>query len=91
MEEEKFNNIKQFLNLYENTLKNIYFQGLKDLGKGLLCININNNNNGNCDTQYLSLNNIVNEELKNRINSNNKIFYSLIDNDINVIIERNIL
>lgn len=83
------NNIKNFLELYENTLKEIYLQGLSELGKGILYIDVNNNNNGNCDTKYIVLNLIEgNEELKNRIEKNDKIYYSIKDNDNIIVMER---
>jgi hypothetical protein len=87
---EEYDNIKNFLELYENTLKNIYQKGLKDLGKGILYVDINNNNNGNCDTKYISLDMIDgNEDLKNRIIENENIYYCMIDNDNYLFVERN--
>ena len=84
-----YNNIKKFLELYENTLKNIYLKGLKDLGKGILYIDINSNNNGNCDTKYVSIDMIEgNEELKERVKNNDNIYYSIKDNDDVIFIER---
>jgi len=86
---EEYSNIKKFLELYEDILKNIYLKGKKDLGKGLLYIDINNNNNGNCDTKYINVDMIEeNEELKKRIKENDKIYYCLKDNENIIFIER---
>ena len=84
-----YDNIKKFLEMYENTLKNIYTTGLKDVGKGILYVDINSNDNGNCNTKYISVDSIDNhEDLKIRIKNSNKIFYCMIDNDIRILIER---
>ena len=87
---ENYNNIQKFLELYENTLKNIYLKGYEDLGKGILYIDINNNNNGNCDTRYVNVDMIEgNDELKERVKKNtDKIYYCLKDNDNIIFIER---
>lgn len=86
---EEYNKIKNFLELYENTLKNIYLKGREDLGKGILYVDININNNGNCDTQYVKVDVIEgNEELKKRIMENDKIYYCMKDNDNIIFIER---
>ena len=50
-------------------------KGYKDLGKGILYIDINNNNNGNCDTKYVNIDMIEgNDELKERVKRNDKIY-----------------
>lgn len=86
---EEYSNIKKFLELYEDILKNIYLKGKEDLGKGLLYIDINNNNNGNCDTKYVNVDMIEeNEDLKKRIKENDKIYYCLKDNENIIFIER---
>lgn len=86
---EEYNKIKNFLELYENTLKNIYLKGREDLGKGILYVDININNNDNCDTQYVKVDVIEgNEELKKRIMENDKIYYCMKDNDNIIFIER---
>ena len=86
---EEYSNIKKFLELYEDILKNIYLKGKEDLGKGLLYIDINNNNNGNCDTKYVNVDMIEeNEDLKKRIRENDKIYYCLKDNENIIFIER---
>jgi hypothetical protein len=86
---EEHNKIKKFLELYENTLKSIYLKGKDDLGKGILYVDININNNGNCDTRYVKVDVIEgNEELKKRIMENEKIYYCMKDNDNIVFIER---
>lgn len=86
MSEEE--NIKNFLGLYEETLKEIYLKGVEDLGKGILYIDINSNNNGNCDTQYVKIDMIEgNEELKERIKNNDKIYYSIKDKEVVVFLE----
>tara|TARA_B100000212_G_C27231068_1_gene471632 strand:- start:50 stop:340 length:291 start_codon:yes stop_codon:yes gene_type:complete len=86
---DEYNNIKNFLELYENTLKSIYLKGREDLGKGILYIDINNNNNGNCDTRYVNIDMIEgNDELKERVKTNDKIYYCVKDNDNVIFIER---
>lgn len=86
---EEYHNIKKFLEVYKDILKEIYIKALKDLGKGILYVDINNNNNGNCDTKYISLNMInENEDLKKRIIENEKIYYCMIDNENHVFVER---
>ena len=86
---EEYDNIKKFLELYENTLKNIYLKGYNDLGKGILYIDINSNNNGKCDTHYVNIDMIEgNNELKERVKNNDKIYYSVKDNDNIIFIER---
>lgn len=86
---DEHDNIKKFLELYENTLKKIYLKAREDLGKGILYIDINNNNNGNCDTRYVNIDMIEgNEELKERIKTTDKIYYCVKDNDNIIFIER---
>ena len=95
---DEYDNIKKFLELYENTLKNIYLKGREDLGKGILYIDINNNNNGNCDTQYIPLTNRDNfwEQSEDMLQVKNKIeitqektiFLCLINNQTTIIIDR---
>lgn len=86
---DEYDNIKKFLELYENTLKNIYLKGRADVGKGVLYIDINSNNNGNCDTRYVNIDMIEgNDELKERVKMNDKIYYSVKDNDTVIFIER---
>ena len=86
---DEYDNIKKFLELYENTLKNIYLKGREDLGKGILYIDINNNNNGNCDTRYVNIDMIEgNNELKERVKTTDKIYYCVKDNDNVIFIER---
>ena len=86
---EEYDNIKKFLELYENTLQNIYSKGRADLGKGVLYIDINSNNNGNCDTRYVTIDMIEgNDELKERVKMNDKIYYSVKDNNNVIFIER---
>jgi len=86
---DEYDNIKKFLELYENTLKKIYLKGREDLGKGILYIDINNNNDGNCDTRYVNIDMIEgNDELKERVETNNKIYYCVNDNDNVIFIER---
>ena len=36
-------------------LKNIFITAEKQHGKGILIVDINNNNKGNCDTKYIPL------------------------------------
>ena len=62
MERESSNDIKTFLEQYEDVLKNIYEKAQKELGLGVLCIDINSNEDGNCHTQYLPLDLIKKEE-----------------------------
>ena len=92
---ENINNFDLFLDNYELILKNIYITALNQHGKGILVININSNNKGNCDTQYISINS--NKEfwkdhnnIKEKIikNEDKKIYFYLIDNKSSVILER---
>ena len=86
---EEYSNIKNFLEKYEDTLKNIYLKGQEDLGKGILYIDININNNGNCDTKYVNIDMIEgNEQLKERIIENDRIYYCIKDNEDIIFIER---
>lgn len=86
---DEYDNIKKFLELYENTLKNIYLKGREDIGKGILYIDINNNNNGNCDTRYVNIDMIEgNDELRERVKTTDKIYYCVKDNDSVIFIER---
>ena len=86
---EEYDNIKKFLEMYENTLKNIYLKGRKDLGKGILYVDINSNNNGNCDTKYVNIDMIKeNEELKERIKTCDKMYYCMKDYENVIFIER---
>jgi len=84
---EKINN---FLKTYENTLKQIYITAYKEHNMGILFIDINNNNEGMCNTKYISVHNLPENlnDIKYRILNNHKIFYCLINNDENVFIER---
>ena len=92
----KLNQIESFLNTYENTLKQIYITAFKQHNKGLLFIDINSNNNGNCDTKYISIqenelwNNKDMLEIKKKIEENEekKAFFCLINEDTSIIIER---
>jgi hypothetical protein len=98
MDELNLKNIEKFLYSYENTLKNIFITAQKQHGKGILIVDINNNNNGNCDTNYLSIYNNNNfwlqsedmTNLKKKIESTEekKIFLCLINNDTSIIIDR---
>tara|TARA_Y100000589_G_C27167291_1_gene635259 strand:- start:857 stop:1168 length:312 start_codon:yes stop_codon:yes gene_type:complete len=98
MDELNLKNIEKFLYSYENTLKNIFITAQKQHGKGILIVDINNNNNGNCDTNYLSIYNdnhfwLQSEDmtnLKKKIESTEekKIFLCLINNDTSIIIDR---
>ena len=92
---QNINNFDLFLHNYELILKNIYITALHQHGKGILVIDINSNNNGNCDTQYISVNS--NEEfwkdannIKEKIikNEDKKVYFYLIDNKSSVILER---
>ena len=98
MDELNLKNIEKFLYSYENTLKNIFITAQKQHGKVILIVDINNNNNGNCDTNYLSIYNNNNfwlqsedmTNLKKKIESTEekKIFVCLINNDTSIIIDR---
>ena len=57
MDETNLKQIETFLSTYENTLKNIFITAKKEHGKGILIIDINNNNNNKCDTKYIPINN----------------------------------
>ena len=57
MDETNLKQIETFLSTYENTLKNIFITAKKQHGKGILIIDINNNNNNKCDTKYIPINN----------------------------------
>lgn len=93
-ESEKHNlkNIELFLQNYQNTLQQIYLSAYNDHGKGLLFVDINSNNNGNCDTKYTNvehLNENMNEiKEKIKLNTSKKIFLYLIDKETNIIIEK---
>tara|TARA_Y100000591_G_scaffold90097_1_gene76149 strand:- start:307 stop:609 length:303 start_codon:yes stop_codon:yes gene_type:complete len=92
----KLNQIENFLNTYENTLKQIYITAFNEHNKGLLFIDINSNTNGKCDTKYISLqenelwNNKDMLEIKEKIEKNEekKAFFCLINEDTSIIIER---
>lgn len=98
MEELNLKNIEKFLYSYENTLKNIFITAQKQHGKGILIVDINNNNNGNCDTNYLSIYNdnhfwlqsedMINLKKKIESTEEKKIFLCLINNDTSIIIDR---
>jgi len=82
--------INNFLKTYENTLKQIYITAYKEHNKGILFIDINNNNEGSCYTNYIRVTNLPENlnDIKYRILNNDKIFYCLTDNDENIFIER---
>lgn len=98
MDELNLKNIEKFLYSYENTLKNIFITAQKQHGKGILIVDINNNNNGNCDTNYLSIYNdnhfwlqsedMINLKKKIESTEEKKIFLCLINNDTSIIIDR---
>lgn len=97
MDNYKLDKMNSFLKNYENTLKQIYLTALDAHGKGALLVDINNNNDGKCDTKYMS---ILNEDfwnrneemltIKNSIlqNTEKKIFLCLIDNNISIFFDR---
>tara|TARA_B000000477_G_C5984028_1_gene181923 strand:+ start:186 stop:497 length:312 start_codon:yes stop_codon:yes gene_type:complete len=98
MDEENLKKIETFLAIYENTLKNIFITGEKQHGKGLLIIDINNNNNGNCDTKYIPITNRDNfwEQSEDMLQVKNKIetiqektiFLCLVNQQTSIIIDR---
>jgi hypothetical protein len=98
MDEENLKKIETFLTIYENTLKNIFITGEKQHGKGLLIIDINNNNNGNCDTKYIPITNRDNfwEQSEDMLQVKNKIetiqektiFLCLVNQQTSIIIDR---
>lgn len=98
MDDLNLKNIEKFLYSYENTLKNIFITAQKQHGKGILIVDINNNNNGNCDTNYLSIYNdnhfwlqsedMINLKKKIESTEEKKIFLCLINNDTSIIIDR---
>ena len=98
MEDTNLKQIETFLSTYENTLKNIFITAEKQHGKGILIVDINNNNKGNCDTQYIPLTNRDNfwEQSEDMLQVKNKIeitqektiFLCLINNQTTIIIDR---
>tara|TARA_B100001564_G_scaffold321155_1_gene299565 strand:- start:1462 stop:1833 length:372 start_codon:yes stop_codon:yes gene_type:complete len=98
MEDTNLKQIETFLSTYENTLKNIFITAEKKHGKGILIVDVNNNNNGNCDTQYIPLTNRDNfwEQSEDMLQIKNKIeiiqektiFLCLINNQTTIIIDR---
>lgn len=98
MEDINLKQIETFLSTYENTLKNIFITAEKQHGKGILIVDINNNNKGNCDTQYIPLTNRDNfwEQSEDMLQVKNKIeitqektiFLCLINNQTTIIIDR---
>ena len=55
MDETNLKKIETFLSTYENTLKNIFITAEKQHGKGILIIDVNNNNKGNCDKKFIPI------------------------------------
>ena len=55
MDETNLKQIETFLSTYENILKNIFITAEKQHGKGILIVDINNNNKGNCDKNIYHL------------------------------------
>jgi len=98
MDDTNLKQIETFLSTYENTLKNIFITAEKQHGKGILIVDVNNNNNGNCDTQYIPLTNRDNfwEQSEDMLQVKNKIeitqektiFLCLINNQTTIIIDR---
>ena len=98
MDETNLKQIETFLSTYENTLKNIFITAEKQHGKGILIVDINNNNKGNCDTKYIPITNRDNFweqsedmlQVKNNIETTQekKIFLCLVNNQTSIIIDR---
>lgn len=98
MDETNLKQIETFLSTYENTLKNIFITAEKQHGKGILIIDVNNNNKGNCDTKYIPLAHRDNFweqsedmlQVKNKIETTQekKIFLCLVNNQTSIIIDR---
>tara|TARA_B100001996_G_C18305938_1_gene456606 strand:+ start:282 stop:584 length:303 start_codon:yes stop_codon:yes gene_type:complete len=97
MDNYKLDKMTLFIKNYENSLKQIFLTASENHGKGALLVDINNNNNGKCDTKYMS---ILNEDfwnrneemltIKNKIlqNTEKKIFLCLIDNNVSIFFDR---
>tara|TARA_B110001450_G_scaffold249813_1_gene267668 strand:- start:250 stop:528 length:279 start_codon:yes stop_codon:yes gene_type:complete len=84
-------NINHFFQLYENTLKEIYKTAYTQHNKGILFIDIHNNIDGKCNTQYMpvhSLSNELNDIKKQILESDNKMFYCVKDNTNTIFIDR---
>jgi len=98
MDETNLKQIETFLSTYENTLKNIFITAEKQHGKGILIVDINNNNNNKCDTKYIPINNsdnfwIQTEDMlqvrkKIETTEDKTIFLCLINNQTSIIIDR---
>jgi hypothetical protein len=97
MDETNLKQIETFLSTYEKTLKNIFITAEKEHGKGILIIDINNNNN-KCDTKYIPINSsdnfwIQSEDMlqvRKKIETieEKTIFLCLINNQTSIIIDR---
>ena len=98
MDETNLKKIETFLSTYENTLKNIFITAEKQHGKGILIIDVNNNNKGNCDTKFIPITHRDNFweqsedmlQVKNKIETTTEknIFLCLVNNQTSIIIDR---
>ena len=86
-------NIQTFLQNYQNTLLQIFKTAHSQHGPGILYVNILSNNNGNCDTQYISVHSLSDNfnDIKHTIlDSTNKAFFCLTENHNKIFIQRDI-
>ena len=84
-----------FLHNYELMLKQIYITALYQHGKGILVVDINSNDKGQCNTKYISINDhklfwddigdIRDTIIKN---GEKKVYFYLIDNKYSIILNR---
>lgn len=89
-------NIEKFLNMYCNTLLDIYKTGFRDHGPGLLIIDINNNENNKCNTQYVKGATLTNDfpDIKTKVIENTdlkKAYMCFINNDTKVFVDKDII